>query len=277
MSIIDRLVYSTSLGAMLQRRLRRLYHAIRPPAYRTSIEFGEVERPHYGMCLLDAAETASRLGLKALTAIEFGVAGGNGLIALEGHAARVSEIYNIDVQIYGFDIATGLPESSDYRDMVYNWAPGSFQMDQAALQRRLQRTKLIIGDVKSTAGVFYQTYDPAPVGCIFFDLDFYSSTKAAFEIFEGNERYFLPRVQCYFDDVNLTNEFLGELCAISEFNAEHADKKIRRRYNFGTRLYEKWSPWLMYGNRMFEYHHFKHSRYNDQLGSVQQRPLYENQ
>ena len=46
--------------------------------------------PEYGYGLLNAALLAKRLGHARVTAIGFGVAGGNGLVALDHHAARVA-------------------------------------------------------------------------------------------------------------------------------------------------------------------------------------------
>ena len=84
----------------------------------------------------------------------------------------------------------------------------------------------IIGDVKDTAKTFFEEYSPAPFGCIFFDVDYYTSTLAAFEIFNTDSKNRLPRVACHFDDISGTNEFLGELCAIKEFNKTHETMKI---------------------------------------------------
>jgi len=66
----------------------------------------------------------------------------------------------------------------------------------------------------------------APLGFVSFDLDYYSSTKAAFALFEGPASAHLPRVYCYFDDVcsnalGCMTEHLGELLAIREFNEAH--------------------------------------------------------
>src|SRR5262245_39718650 len=40
-------------------------------------------RPYYGHCMLQAARLARQLGYPTLSAIEFGVAGGNGLLHME--------------------------------------------------------------------------------------------------------------------------------------------------------------------------------------------------
>ena len=46
-------------------------------------ELGLVDRPHYAFGMLNAAREAAALGLASITAVEFGVAGGNGLLAME--------------------------------------------------------------------------------------------------------------------------------------------------------------------------------------------------
>ena len=58
-----------------------------------------------------------------------------------------------------------------------------------------------------------------------------TSTKEAFTLFERASEDFLARVYSYFDDIMwpehaLHNEWVGELCAIREFNEEHAHRKI---------------------------------------------------
>jgi hypothetical protein len=60
--------------------------------YPLKLNYGSIERPWYGYCLLHAAKLAQKLAYNRMSAIEFGVAGGNGLLALERHAARVTPI-----------------------------------------------------------------------------------------------------------------------------------------------------------------------------------------
>ena len=48
----------------------------------------------------------------------------------------------------------------------------------------LKKTKLILGDVKETIKKFFSNYNPAPIGVILNDLDYYSSTKDSFDIFK---------------------------------------------------------------------------------------------
>src|SRR5579862_5305691 len=85
--------------------------------YRTKLDLNAIERPHYGHCLLQAASLARTLGHRRISAIEFGVAGGNGLVALERHADYVRKETGVEVMTYGFDTGRGMPPPIDYRDM----------------------------------------------------------------------------------------------------------------------------------------------------------------
>jgi hypothetical protein len=140
-------------------------------------------------------------------------------------------------------------------------------MDIPALEKRLKKSTLVIGDVKDTVTKFFDEYDPSPVAAIMIDLDFYSSTVHALKIFDEEEKYFLPRVYCYFDDVlgtesELYNDFVGERLAIHEFNHSHKNKKICIPYHFRKRRVNE--PWH---HNIFIYHDFLHGRYNDFVGS----------
>ena len=74
-------------------------------------------------------------------------------------------------------------------------------MDYKKLSKKLKKTKLILGDVSKTISKFNTDYNPAPIGAIFFDLDYYTSTINAFKIFENSDEKLLPRIICYFDDL----------------------------------------------------------------------------
>jgi hypothetical protein len=231
--------------------------------YEAKVNLHSVPKAHYGYGLLHSARQAARLGLPRISALEFGVAGGNGLVALEDHAASVTRETGVEIAIYGFDSGAGLPPPVDYRDMPYVWEQGFYAMDVEKLKARLKRATLVIGDVRTTTRQFGEE-NPPPIGFIAFDLDYYSSTMAAFEIFDIGDRFLLPRVFCYFDDVAggatfCYNEFTGELLAINEFNATHAERKIARlaglRYNFGS-VPAQWHE------KMYVAHHFTHPQYN---------------
>jgi hypothetical protein len=75
-------------------------------------------------------------------------------------------------------------------------------------------------------------------------MDYYSSTKAAMRIFDADDKYLLPRIWNYFDDIGgdnlaLLSDYTGERLAIKEFNDSHPDKKnIPRIQSSGTDAYK---------------------------------------
>ncbi|HKT17952.1 MAG TPA: hypothetical protein VJR47_07925 [Stellaceae bacterium] len=243
--------------------------------YRAKLNHAAIERPHYGHCLLQAAQLAAKLGHPRVSAIEFGVAGGNGLLALELHAQHVKKETGVDVAIYGFDTGTGMPPPRDYRDMPYLWQAGYFAMDPAALKSKLKSAKLVLGPVENTVEEFCRDEGPPPIGFIAFDLDYYSSTVAALKIFEKEHKYLLPRVVCYFDDTVgdvdwAYNEFTGELLAIREFNESHIDMKLAPVHGlrfFGQRLPQSWHE------QVFVAHLFTHADYGHPISTLSQLPL----
>ena len=232
-------------------------------SYEGKLGVRSITRSQYGFGLLQAGRLAARLGIPRISAIEFGVAGGNGLLALEDHARRVHRETGVEIDVYGFDSGSGLPPPDDYRDMPYAWEQGFYAMDEEKLRKRLSSAKLLIGDVRDTVQSFGDS-NPAPIGFISFDLDYYSSTTAALRVLDLPFENLLPRVFCYFDDVAggpayCYNEFTGELLAINEFNQSHDDRKLARiaglRHNFRT-LPALWHE------QTFVAHLFKHPQYN---------------
>ena len=113
----------------------------------------------------------------------------------------VEREFPVKIDVYGFDAGTGLPEPKGYRDLPYIWKAGFFAMDQSKLQERLKSARLVIGDVKQTVPTFFSAFKAAPLAAAMFDLDYWSSTLDALDIFKVEEAHLLPRVFCYFDDV----------------------------------------------------------------------------
>lgn len=102
------------------------------------------------------------------------------------------------------------------------------------------------------------------------DLDYYSSTRDALTLFDGEASFFLPRVFMYFDDIIgddawLCNEFTGERLAIEEFNQKHRSKKICKNWYVTKRFPNSWWADLIY-----VHHDFEHSRYNDFVADKEQ-------
>jgi hypothetical protein len=191
------------------------------------------DRPPYLAGVLYAARRALRERVGEIAVLEFGVAGGAGLLILEREAAAVEEELGVTIRVYGFDNGpAGLPAFiGDHRDHPDKWRPGDFPMDEDLLRSRLgPRTTLVLGDVAETVSRFF--YDPAvpPVGFIALDLDLYSSTSQALRILSLPGRRTLDHVPLYFDDTehSISHRFAGELLAIDEFNATDGHVKIVR-------------------------------------------------
>jgi hypothetical protein len=231
-------------------------------SYEDRLKLCAVDRPHYGHCLYEAAKLAARLGYPRISAIEFGCGGGKGLLAAEMHISQLEKIFPVHVELYGFDTGKGLPAPEDYRDFPHYFKTGDFSMKKQQLCPQLQRAKLVLGNVKDTCETFFDRYEAAPVGCIFHDLDFYSSTRDSFNLLDAGPHHFLPRVFMYFDDVEgdntwLISEYAGELLAIDKFNQDHSSQKIAANRAMSKLYYNDW--WT---NRIYVYHDFQHPKYN---------------
>jgi hypothetical protein len=193
------------------------------------------KRPQYLIGLVEAVNQAIKQGHENISAIEFGVAGGDGLVTLQNEAKIIEYETGVKINIYGFDMgASGLPNFiGDYRDHPDAWTPGDFKMNVDKLQSRLsENTTLILGNVKETVATFFEKYRPPPIGFIAFDLDLYSSTKDALNIFYSDGLKMLWNTPLYFDDIDFifNHKYAGELLAINEFNDESKNIKIDRWY-----------------------------------------------
>ena len=242
------------------------------PTFRWCLEQGLDTRRQYLWGVLVAARTARGLGVPRVSAIEFGVAGGNGLLALERAAAAASELTGVQVDTFGFDTGTGMPPPVDHRDVPWVIQPGWFEMDERLLRARLSSAQLVLGAVGDTVPAWLSTEHP-PVGFIAFDLDYYSSTMDAFAVFEAAPERLLPRVACYFDDLfgYGWSDFAGERAAIADFNAAHADRKIAKVHGLRYELPATEHP-LAWHEQMFLAHLFDHPEYSTPEG-VSEGPL----
>ena len=220
------------------------------------------ERPPYAYGVYCAAQQASLLHLPRISVLELGVAGGQGLLALERIAAEVEARFGVGIEIYGFDTGAGMPDTADYRDMAHVWQGGFYRMEVDKLRARLRRARLVLGDIAETAPRWLSEGGAAPIGFVAFDLDYYSSTVGALRLFEGPAATHLPRVYCYFDDIvgpefACMNDFVGELLAIDEFNASHARRKICQIRNLrcARKRDEYWYA------QIYAFHDFEHPLY----------------
>ncbi len=201
-----------------------------PVSIYTKALWDAVDRPHYLNGVLGAAEEALREGVSEISVIEFGVARGEGLLTFQEYAVAVEEATGVKIAIFGFDTGRGLPKMcGDYRDHPDRWRPGDFQMDEQWLRKQLSpRTTLLLGNVAETVVKFVQEIQTSPLGFVAFDLDFYSSTMDALQIFLLPGKRMLRRTTIYFDDTHLfyNHRFAGELLAIDEFNRANHGVKI---------------------------------------------------
>lgn len=213
--------------------------------------------------VLKGCALAKVLDMRRVSVIEFGVAGGAGLLALEQIAECVEAMLQIRIDVYGFDTGCGLPKPVDYRDCPNLWLDGQFPMGVEALTKRLRRAVLKLGPVGETLPAFLQS-GPAPIAFTAIDLDFYSSTKDALRLFEAGHDQLLPRVVCYFDDIiGLTFcEYNGERLAITEFNDEHPMRKIcplhGLKYFVPSRHRQSAWPELLYLAHVFDHPLYSH-------------------
>jgi hypothetical protein len=225
-------------------------------------------RSHYLWGTLLAARLGRGLGLPRISVLELGVAGGNGLLALERAAALASDLIGIAVDVHGFDAATGMPAPVDNRDLPWLIEPGWFAMDEAALRRRLTSAQLVLGSVAETIPAFLAAA-PAPIGFVAFDLDYYSATRDAFALLSAEAGRLLPRVVCYFDDVigYGWSDFTGERAAIDEFNAATDERKLGRVHGLRYTLpaSEHGLPWH---EQIWLLHAFDHPHYRSPEGPL---------
>ena len=195
--------------------------------------------PHYLNGVLLAAQQAIQQKVNEISVVEFGVAGGNGLVALQEEAAAVERETGVRIKVFGFDNGPmGLPAFiGDHRDHPDAWEPGDYPMDEVKLRARLTpRTTLILGNIRDTVPAFVAEGLAPPIGFISIDVDLYSSTMSALDILSLPSAKMLHRAFIYFDDIELTfcHRFAGELLAIDEFNQVNERIKIDRLRGFDS-------------------------------------------
>lgn len=244
--------------------------------FRLRVELNGINRPFYAFSLLHAAQEAEKLGIKRVSAIEFGVAAGGGLLALEQIAQQVTKLTRVKIDIYGFDLGDGLPKPKDYRDLSFIWKDGFYKMDKKILKEKIKKnTTLILGDVGETVPKFIKRADIAPIGFVSFDLDYYSSTAKAFKIFDIADEKLLPRTYCYFDDLvgddeEIYSQYTGELLAIREFNKRSKHKKLDVISGLAHKRVIKNTWWY---DEIYILHVFNHKKYNKYIYSQEDRSL----
>ena len=264
MTAIDRLIGLASRPVPMRTLiLRRLLKSWRIGSFEARLRAEGVVRPHYAWPVYFAACEAKALGHKAITVAEFGVAGGNGLACLCELKKEIEKAVGIEILVVGFDSGSGLPVSSDPRDILYSWPPGSFVMNRPALEARIGgRAQLVIGNVSETVSG-WQPNPKAPLGAVMFDLDYYTSTMSALPVL--TKENVLPRVWCYLDDIcggheEAMTDFVGERAAISEFNLSPQRKELND--NIALAYPFKWLQSQPWHQHIYIYHRINHPQYN---------------
>jgi hypothetical protein len=215
-------------------------------------------RPQYLLGLITAAFQAKKQGISEITAIEFGVAGGNGLLAMQREAESVRKHLSVRVDVVGFDTGNGLTKPlPDYRDHPDIWGAGDYPMDVEMLRSKLNSsTELILGDLAETAQKWLLAEKHSPIGFISIDVDYYSSTRSALQVLRTGVANMLQHVPMYVDDIDMiyTHSKGGELYAIEEFNQNNTEVFIDQwRGVKGFRPFPE-APYL---DRMFIAHDLK--------------------
>ena len=86
-------------------------------------------KPAYVWGVIQGAALARVLNILHISVIEFGVAGGAGLLSLERTAELVEARTKVEIGVHGFDTGVGLPNPTDYRDQPNMWFEGQLPMN----------------------------------------------------------------------------------------------------------------------------------------------------
>lgn len=226
--------------------------------------FSKDKHNGYAFGIYFSAYQASKLGFKSITCIEIGVAGGNGLVAMEKISSLVKDEFNIDIKLIGMDTGEGMPKPESYKDLPYTWREGQYVLEKDDLQDKLSNSKLVLGNVKSTVETLSEIIDfqKSPIGFISFDVDYYSSTRDALKILNYET---IPRALLLFDDLVSTDiryisEDIGQMAAIKEFNNSN-DDKIRFIEHLGFNRPKN----ALWTRKIYCLHRYKQYNYNSYI------------
>ena len=89
------------LRIILARKIIKTFNLI---SYQDRVAIGAVDRPTYAYCIFQAAQLASLLKYPRISILEFGCGGGNGLVAAERHIAEAEKLFDVKLELYGFDM-----------------------------------------------------------------------------------------------------------------------------------------------------------------------------
>lgn len=199
----------------------------------------DIGGPHYSLGLAHGILQAHYSGYNKITAIEFGVGQGGSFKNLLKAADFYRNRFGIEIEIYGFDNGTGLPQSTGYKDHPEIWSKGQFVSPNLEVwQTQLPPwAHFIIGDVATTVPEFSTQFmqGDSKIAFVSVDVDYHSSSVNALKIFEMSPECYVPAVPIHFDDIISLitfSKFAGQELAIEEFNQTHELRKIERKDHF---------------------------------------------
>lgn len=227
---------------------------------------GIVPRPHYGLSLIMAVKQAKDLGIKKIKVIELGCGNFESLFDTEKYVADIKNFLEIDVEIFGFTLKEGLPKYKvNNYDRLYKWQPGDYKLENMNYLNKLQSSKVYFGDIKKTIPKFLndykKTFTNSPLGLVFFDLDYYTSTKVGLKLLKLTSDNYLPRTYLYFDDHSFSGFDEGERKAIYEFN-KISKYKISDIGELAEQLSIFFNKWIFLGKRIKVINYFNNKNYN---------------
>ena len=235
-------------------------------SFRAKVFFDLIIRQQYAYSMLRVADRAKELGFLAVTAVEFGVGAGDGLLNLCEIAARVTKATGVAFRVVGFDTGNGMPPPVDYRDHPEIYQGGDYPMvDIQALRGALPpNAELVLGALRDTVPGFMRGLsEKMPLGFVALDVDYYSSSRDALQLLSDPDPLkYLPLPVVYLDDIDLEshNSWCGELLAISEFNGSHPLRKLERDRFLRTRRIFKNPRWI---DQIYVLHVLDHPQRND--------------
>ena len=236
------------------------------------VKKGIVPRPHYALGLLLAAKQAHDLGLKEIKVLELGCYNFDGIIDLENYANDIKKFLNINIEIFGFTLKSGLPKYKiNNFDRLSRWDVGDYKFDNKTNYNNLKSSKIFFGEIKNTIPQFVKKYKKtflnSPIGFVMFDLDYYTSTKIGLNLLKLNISNYLPRTYAYFDDHSFSSFDEGERKAIIEFN-KISKYKISDIGELAEQLSIFFNKWIFLGKRLKIINYHNHSKFNEKINSI---------
>jgi hypothetical protein len=196
-----------------------LAHTVSPRCFEFAALYDALHYPQYAVGLQMAARHAKHFGLGGFSAVEFGVAGGRGLLTLSNYAQQVSRTTGLKIEVVGFDTGKGLPKSLDWRDTPWRFNQGDYPCDIDVLRARLNgHADLKLGDVAETVPEWLSG-SRLPLGFMAIDVDYYSSTISILRAIDSvPPDRLVPIVATWLDDIYIYGvpDFAGELAAIQD-------------------------------------------------------------